>query len=672
MSCKSDAVVSTQDARLGPHEATGAHGDAGPSWPPSVAAGLLLLARTLCKSFDLPQPDVDAILRATGASRTRAYVHRRAISDWIEQCHREPGRPRKPQQQHCVADTEINVVLSRSMQYLMRHPGAITGTSRRRRYSAGFRQVIVELCAPRRTHLPAIAAALDIPLGTIRRWLDCGKPHSCPSASSGCEAATGDDSSVASESLLNTPDASEIPATHKRIVCEWLNWHGPFTHFCRHLQSNCRIGLGRTATARILAKYGARASRRRSRVTASCVWRNSFERFFPGAQWVGDGTRITVWLDEDPFVFNLELMVDADTSALVGMSVRDQEDSQAVTQAFRDGVATIGARPLAVLLDNHPSNTSRDVAEAVGDSILMYATPGRPQNKAHVEGAFGLFAQTAPELRLSLGVSDRRQLAKQVLELVATTWARTLNHRPRQRNGYSSRVQVYRNVEKDSKSVDAARLALRRRANRRQSRVQIDDHPLCRIVRTELVVMGLVEPGDWLGLTRRVLCFPNDVIVDGMAIYAGKWEAGTIPRNAGARYLLGIMSKLRNTREGICIASRLLDLRCLTNTPWYAALTERHSYIQRTCPVPRMRLQGVLDSAMAARSNYEVAFWLDAAVEYILKGGSSTRRLGAHEIASYQYCARYILSASGWRHHERLTLIRELAARLVPIACSPQ
>ena len=157
---------------------------------------------------------------------------------------------------------------------------------------------------------------------------------------------------------------------------------------------------------------------------------------------MGDGSPITVQVASEPFTFNVELMVDPCSGAVTGASVRDNEDGEAVVEAFRDGVVTTGAAPLAVLLDNKPSNHTDAVVEALDPATVVPATLGRPQNKAHVEGAFGLFQQVAPVL--ALVALTPKALARQLLESVVTTWARTLNHRPRAARDGRSRVELHR------------------------------------------------------------------------------------------------------------------------------------------------------------------------------------------------------------------------------------
>ncbi len=121
--------------------------------------------------------------------------------------------------------------------------------------------------------------------------------------------------------------------------------------------------------------------------------RGAFETFFPHAQWIGDGTLLPVTIvgpgGPELHVFNLELDADAYSGAFVGAHVSLVEDSEAVITAFRDAVAETGKKPLALLLDNKPSNHTAEVDKAIGDTLRIRATPFRPENKAHVEGGFG-------------------------------------------------------------------------------------------------------------------------------------------------------------------------------------------------------------------------------------------------------------------------------------------
>ena len=123
------------------------------------------------------------------------------------------------------------------------------------------------------------------------------------------------------------------------------------------MQTNWRLPFCRTLIADILEANGVRWRKRRSgRSPDEDALRKQFVTYFANAQWVGDGTSIKVDVAGEAHTFNVELMIDPCSGAFVGVSIRDEEDSKAVIDAFKDGVATTGAPPLAVLLDNKPCN----------------------------------------------------------------------------------------------------------------------------------------------------------------------------------------------------------------------------------------------------------------------------------------------------------------------------
>lgn len=390
---------------------------------PLLTAGLLLAAIPLLDSLGLPHPTATAVLAATGASRSHAYALRSRIEALLRTVVRPPGRPAKAE----PAPVDTGAISRAALDFGHDHPGAVGGTRARRRYSDDFRRFVLDLAATHRSvGLDAFAEAIRVPLATLKDWLAGGLQATRPV-----------------DSLATAPSSDPTEPQIETLLAVWKTWKGGFCAFCRHMQHDWRIPFGRTLIAEILAGYGVRFARRRSgRSPDEDALRGQFETFFPNAQWVGDGSPIDVVFGAETFTFNVELMVDPYSGAVTGASVRDNEDAVAVVEAFADGVATAGEAPIAVLLDNKPSNHAETVEEALGDTKIVRATPYRPQNKGHVEGAYGLFQQVAPALVVALGAP--REVAQQVLELVVTMWARTLNHRPRKDRGGRSRVELHR------------------------------------------------------------------------------------------------------------------------------------------------------------------------------------------------------------------------------------
>ncbi len=175
-----------------------------------------------------------------------------------------------------------------------------------------------------------------------------------------------------------------------RLVLRWKRWKGTFTDFCHHVRHHLGIPWGRTTLSFILDLHGVRTPKRRpGRSPDEKALRRQFETFFAGAQWVGDGSLIPIEVLGYRFVFNLELMTDAYSSAYTGFDVRDHEDSQAVVSAFNHSLHTTGDPPLALLLDPQPSNLTPEVYDILGPNLLIPATPGRPENNAMAESFFG-------------------------------------------------------------------------------------------------------------------------------------------------------------------------------------------------------------------------------------------------------------------------------------------
>ena len=195
---------------------------------------------------------------------------------------------------------------------------------------------------------------------------------------------------------------------------------GTFVDFCEHVQSDLHLPMGRAIVAHIREAHGVRTAKSRGRNTKDEVaQRGAFRTFFAGAQWVGDGMQVPVVVDGERFVFNLELNVDAHTGAHVGASIREEEDSVAVVEALKDGAVTSGALPVALLLDNKPSKHTAEVDTALDGAIRIRATTERTQNKAHVEGAFGLFSQVLADLVLNTK-RTAHDIAHALLVLVVT------------------------------------------------------------------------------------------------------------------------------------------------------------------------------------------------------------------------------------------------------------
>jgi len=609
-----------------------------------LSAAVLLAAREVSASLGLSQPSVTQIIEATGATRSRAYELRDALVRKLPELQRAPGRPGSSPP---ASDPARDAPLSRQMlRFVMEHPGCVHGGDERRRYSDALRRFVLDLRAQHpQVPLPVFAEAVQISPDTLCDWLRRPPPPADTAAPS-------------------TPEPSPTLACLETLLDEWRRWDGSFGDFCEHVRHDLRIEYGNTLIAGILEEHGLRRPRRRpGRLPDEKALRGQFETFFAGAQWVGDGTPLVVQVGDQRFAFNVELMTDAASGAFVGADVRPHEDSEAVVAAFNDGVETTGAAPLALLLDNRPSNHTEPVQQALGDTMLIAATKGRAQNKAHAEGAFGLFFQRAPALVLPN--SAPRALARQLVRLIVQTWARTLNNRPREDRKGRTRVDLYRDGTPTPEQIAQAKAALAERLRKQrlaaQTRRARFDPIVRRLLDEAFVRLGLPDPD---GHIRDAIAgYPHEAVLGAIATFEGKRAAGTLPPGANGRYLLGIARNLTDADEGWEIAEVLWRLRLAARDHALVQLDAQRARAHNDLAQdPFALLRDHVDRALATDRRIDRLFWLQAAADAV-----NAQPLGRHHDL-FRIAARRIHATHRVPHRERLAATRYLAAKLLPLA----
>ncbi len=620
--------------------------DRRPAVSPLSTAALLLAARTLLGRVRLPQPNVSEILEATGATRSRAYELRDELLERLPELERPVGRPRieKP------APVDTGAITREVLDFVVEHPGCISKRAKRLRYSDSFRHFLLDLCERRReVPLEDFAAATHVPLGTLKNWLRGGRK--------------GTDEPLDPNDPVRTEPDAETTTRIETILDEWRRWEGSFWAFCKHVSFNLRIPYGRTLISSILEGRGERIpDRRPGRSPDEKAQRHSFHTFFPGAQWVGDGTSIDVQLGAERFGFNLELMVDAHSDAAVGVSTRDEEDSKAVVEAFVDGVRTTGAPPLGVLLDHRSANLSPEVDRGISPAIRMEATKGRAQNKAHVEGAFGLFSQVVPLIAIT--ATSAKEMARQLLMLVVQTWGRTLNHRPRKDRKGRSRVEIYTTETPTPEQVEQARAALEERCRQQElarQTIEARQDPLKRSLLDEAFArLSLPDPQ---GNTRAAIArYPLDHILHGIATFEGKREAGTLPDDANGRYLLGIVRNISEKDEGLLITEALLRARLEARDRLLLPLQKSLESLMQNISDPMQCLKTLADLALDADRRIDRLFWLGALADQIRQQPDSRHP------ALLRSVAQRIHATFAVDRRDRQAAVRFLCTKVMPLA----
>lgn len=609
---------------------------------PPVIAALLLAGLEHLKALDLTHPTATDVLNATGASRSRAYELVARINAMLPEVTGGVGRPEKPKAKE--PSTATATIAKETLSYVFHHPGCVAAGRERGRYSIGFRKCLLDLFERQEeVSVESFVESCCIPLGTFKDWLRGGT----------AEIATEEKDEVVSK-----PGARGLHI--ETVLAEWKQWDGGFTAFCKHLKTHCRVPFGKTMTSRILEADGVRPRRRRlGRSPDEDALRGAFETFFPHAQWVGDGSLVPIDIDNERFIFNLQLNVDAYSDAYVGADVSLVEDSEAVINAIRDAEKETGVRPIAILLDNKPCNHTDQVKSELGETILIPSTLSRAQNKGHVEGGFGLFKSTLDGLVLVGG--SKIKLAASILSAFVIVWSRTINHRPRRDRGGLSRVELATGDEPTREQADAARVALEERLRKQQKARETEAARQNPVVRQQLAKaydrLELDDPtGNILTATAR---YPLDAVVEAIAIFEGRQRARTLPSTADARYLLGIARNIAQERETWEIACALWDERVAAGDLIALMLGRQQTEIQRTTETSEELIKSYVDRSGKMVSRLDQFFWLTAAADVI-------REQDDRE-ASFKLAARRISATITIPHQQRQAGIRFLAAKVRPL-----
>ncbi len=344
-----------------------------------------------------------------------------------------------------------------------------------------------------------------------------------------------------------------------RIVKEWQNWHGTFVAFVREHLRNLGIRHGKKFVSDLLHLAAARKLMRRPPPKPAA--RGSTFIPPPGIQWSSDGKEVVVVVDSEPFTVAWQPMVDVGSTSTVGSTVRPTEDAVGVIVPFNEGVLTTGGAPAALLLDNKAPNKSAALNTALPDNTFpMYGTPGRGQSKATIEGGFGLFAQELGPVAAVVDATSPERIALSVAHAVTRAFSSGRNHRPRRKDGLTP-YELYRDADPSPEEVAAAvdkLRAIKERIDAREQREAARRDPYVRATLEDACArFGLTEDGDVLD---SLSTLPLEAVQTAVAIYAAKHATGSLPTDAGIRYLAGIARNHHHARELQLFEEELVSL----------------------------------------------------------------------------------------------------------------
>lgn len=680
-------------------------------FPLSTLAGLMLFLRERIPWDGWPRTVAD-VLAIVGAGHSQANEQRTRALEVVPLMVGKPGRPAS---QPSDEGTRV-AVLQVLYDYLLDNPGAVSGQGERRFYTDGFRCLVVGVRDPGQPgegmSVAELAAVSRVPLGTLKDWLHPQQVTSRTPAAH-CEGPPGDDG-VETVSVVDAPlapapddnvDSKPVPAAgteqtaasctpspadgavqdegktpaspdatqsllsatdrgpHLELIVRlWKAWKGPFQAFCRMLRKEERLRYGDTFIGTVLQSLGLRNPHRRTPVEAP--WSsNTFRTLFPGAQWQGDGTEISIRWGDELFVFNVEAVLDVATTGMMGIDVSRSESEKALHHAYEEGKITSGgAAPLAITLDNKPCNHSPDAQAALEDTTVLRATPGRGQAKAALEGSFGLFQQDMPPLVVT-GTTPE-EMAASAARLILVAYWRGRNGRPRKRLLGRTPVEAYANAKPTAEEIEEARKWFRE-LQRRQERARLTREARRDPVRIQLLMQGLAElgiPDPDQRLTISLAYYAREAIARGLATFRTKQELGTLPpgTDPGA-YLGGIIRNLHTRLELERFSVHAMEQRIRLQDFTLAPLERAARQLRSEVSLPALP-QAFVDRALAATYAVDFRFWTQAAADAL------TALPAGQGAALYQPLCRRIAASFKTDRERREDLIDRLAEVLAAVA----
>ena len=629
--------------------------------PSTIRAGVVVLAFQYLREAGIQTGPISAATAALGVSRSQAYELADRIHENLSTLARPGGRP-PPSPKAPEHEDAPYAVACAVRDFLTLHPGAIVSHQKRQAYSDELRRMVVGLRneggSGHGLSLARFAQASGVPLETLRQWLNTDLSSPPTDADAGPVAAS-------TVPLYEAIKSDELPqGVIAQVIELWRRHRGMnLTTFARLLYNQHRLEIT-IGTLREILRLGEgqpRSKPKRTKPDAEAI-RGQLERFFPGAQWMADGKKLTFRLGDRKFAFNWELAVDSATGALIGFDLSDTEDSASLCCAFDHGVDTTSAPPLALLSDNLPANHSEESRAHLdaNNTLDMPSTRYRPENKATVEGSFGLFEQQAPPMEVP--DTKPREMARQILALVLTVYCIGRNLVPRKGLGTKSAAQVYQEASPSEEDKAQALQRLTEIKARIENRRQRDNERMDPVAREAIEVafkeFDMKDPeGHFL---RAIAKTGIDAILEAIAVFRVKRQRGQEVEQP-ERYFLGIARNIVERNDERAIYSNLIELRKKARDQLMAPLLQDEQQLCHNLDLFKY-VDETLERALACDASIDRTFWRRRFLK-ALTNLPRPKRDSTIEIAVNKIACSFRLKSD-----ERQAFIAELATLRVPFA----
>jgi len=609
----------------------------------TLMISLLLLARHIAEALkvDLDAP-VAEICRAVGASRPSVYEQMARVLTRIKDLAGiGPGRPAASGEgSPKTNETSLSLTVE-VLSYLLKHPGSVLPQRGRTWYSPAFQRFILTAKDRWQGSLEAFAEAARIPLDTLRDWLQLDRAQTIPEPQP--------------KQLPAVPvDASQL--VHS-IAAEWQRWDGPTRPFLAHAARLFHISPAQTR--RVLIILGLISPRRRRPFRH----RGETHALCPGTMLVTDGKRVDVELTGSGQLIHLnwQAMVDQTTACDTAAVVTSEESAAGVAEAYRLSLVTLGGVvPEALLHDNKPCYDDASLQQSIRDwgTTMIPATLARPENKAVIEGAFGLFEQRVGTIRLD--DSNRDSLILSAVEEALRAYTAATNSVPRIELDGSSRIHVLQNYcpSLEQQQRDLAFLANLKADHQSSLRWQNPPDPTALDLLNRVFERLDILASDPNGSLRRYLArYHPTAIRRAAAIVSAKLKRRAINTRWAHRYLAKVIQSQQDELDLEHAAQELLHLRRIQNQSWTRHEEREHQTLLSELDDPELLAFALAENAAHGGIPVQSAFWADKLLALLESARHPATAVIKHLVRLYEA-----------PHQKRLALIDLITAHQQAIA----
>ena len=609
----------------------------------TLMIAILLLARRIA---DVLKVELDApvaeICRAVGASRPSVYEQmRRALASIQSLADAGPGRP-IASVGNADGDSEVSLTLTmETLSYQLEHPGSVLPQRGRTWYAPAFRRFILTKKDHWQGTLETFAEAVRVPFDTLGDWLQKDRAQ-----------------------VMAEPQPKEFPAVpvaaselvHQVATC-WQSWEGPTRAFFAHAARSFQISPAQVK--RILVIIGVISPRRRQRFR----FRGETHPLSPGAMLVTDGKQVDVELtgSGERTHFNWQAMVDQTTACDTAAVLTDEECAAGVAEAYRRSLVTLGGVvPEALLHDNKPCYDDAALKQMIHDrgTTMIPATPARPENKAVVEGAFGLFEQRVGTIHLD--DSSRSSLIQSATEEVLRAYTAATNSVPRVELDGQSRIGVlgescpsYEQQQRDRAFL--ANLKAEHESPQRWKRPS-------NLISLELLDavferLGLLGEDPKRSLRLYLARYEPAAIRRAAAVVSAKLQRGAVELRWAHRYLTKVIQNQQDELDLERAAEELRQLCRIQNQSWTSFEEREYQTLVSENDDPKHLAIALAENAAHGAIPVQATFWNEKLLTFVDDEPYLADAVITHLVRLYEA-----------PHQKRLALIDLVAAQLQGVA----